>query len=293
VKSRLAACVILLALAAGLFCTLNFAASAHKNLPVDESGAYVLPAPLLKIASLEYSGLVSDLLFLRATVFYGGTMERVERPRVKDWEWHWMINLLDAASELDPYFYDLYYFANANISPAPGMLPAVNSMLEKGSRYRDWDWILPFYLGFNYYYQLQDNDKAVNFLMEGAKRPGAPTLLSTLAARLAYRGKRTENAILFLQEILRKTDDEDTQKVYKDRLGALIGIYQLEKAVALYRERFGALPLSLNDLLSQGIIQALPVDPYGGRFYLETDGSVKTTSNLVYAKDLNPEAEAK
>jgi tetratricopeptide (TPR) repeat protein len=286
-RARLAVLFLLVAMVAGMVGSLGLAGDERKKLPTDESGAYVLPAPLLKIASLEFSGLVSDILFLRATVFYGGTLERTERPRVKDWEWRWLHNVLDTATELDPYFYDPYYFANANISPAPGMLPAVNSLLEKGSRYRDWDWILPFYLGFNYYYQLQDTDRAVQSLLEGAQRPDAPALLTTLAARLAYREKRTENAIIFLQEILRKTDDEETRKVYADRLGALVGIYKLELAVSRYRERYAKPLASLDALIQEGIIESIPEDPYGGTFYLAPDGTVKTTSNLAYEKNSN------
>ena len=116
--------------------------------------------------------------------------------------------------------------------------------------------------------------------MIAAKRPGASPLLATLGARLAYKGQRTENAIVFLEEILKREQDEAVIKVYKTRLEALNGILLLERSVSVYKDRLGILPFSLDDLVIAKIISQLPIDPYGGEFYISLDGSIKTTSEL-------------
>lgn len=278
-KRLLAVSLFCILLALHLF-TLRSAADQRKTLPKNEDYGYVMPSPILKITALEFDGLASDFLFLQALVFEGSTFERKERPRVKEWEYRWMYNTLSASTDLDPYFFDPYYFGNANLTWEGNLIRETNTMLDKGSRYRDWDWMLPFYIGFNNFYFLQENDKASEYLMEASKRPNSPSLLPTLAARLAYKAKKTENAIIFLDEILKKTEDEATIKAYEKRLNALKGILFLERAAAAYQERFKRPPEKLDALIAKGVISEIPQDPYGGKFYIDKDGSIKTTSEL-------------
>ncbi|MBI3399607.1 MAG: hypothetical protein HY026_10340 [Deltaproteobacteria bacterium] len=259
---------------------LSKVAEGNKLLPKGEGTSYVLPSPILKIMSLEFDGIASDYTFLKALVFFGSTFERKERPRVKEWEWRWFYNILNASTHLDPYFLDPYYVAQAHLTWEGNMVRETNALLEKGSRYRDWDWVLPFYLGFNSFYFLLEDAKASEYLMEASKRPDASPILASLATRLAYKGKKTENAVIFLQEILSGTDDENTKKMYETRLNALKAILFLERAATAYQERFKRPPEKLEDMTAKNVIREIPKDPYGGKFYIDKDGSIKTTSEL-------------
>ena len=140
--------------------------------------------------------------------------------------------------------------------------------------------MLPFYIGFNHFYFLQENEKAAFYLMDASKRPGAPSLLPQLAARLMYKANRTENAIIFLQEMIKRTDDESIRKQYETRLNALKAILFLERAATVYQDRFKKPPEKPDDLIAKNIIKEIPQDPYGGEFYIDKDGSIKTTSEL-------------
>lgn len=244
------------------------------------SGSYVLPARVLKVMSLEHDGVFSDVLFLKALVFYGSTLERKERPRVKPDEWKWLYTTLASSAELDPYFYDPYYFATCNLTWDAGMAREVNALLEVGTEYRTWDPSLFFYLGFNSFYFLGDNAKAADYLMRGSFIPGANPFLASLASRLAYKGKKTENAILFLSEIIKKTTDKFMLKELGMRLETLKGILVIEKALSEYRQKNEKYPDSVSDLVSSGIIRRIPEDPFGGEFYIEKDGTVRTTSDM-------------
>jgi len=238
----------------------------------------VMPSQVAQIVALEFKGLFADIIFSKAMTYYGGKLIRGEKATEEEWDW--IYRNMDTATDLDPYFLDPYYFGATNLAWGTNKVKEANLLLEKAFKYRDWDWTIPFYLGFNYFYFLQNNEKAAFYLMEASKKQGSGTLLPTLAARLAYQGKKTENAIIFLQEILKKTDDETVKKVYEKRLNALKGILFLEKAVAAYQDKFKAQPNKLDELIAKGIISALPHDPYGGEFYLDKDGSIKTTSEL-------------
>jgi tetratricopeptide (TPR) repeat protein len=260
------------------FFSLGKATNAVRAFSRSEDITFVLPPPILKITTLEFDGLVSDFLFLKSTSFLGSTFERKERPQVKEWEWRWLYNILDASIGLDPYFFDPYYFASANLTWEGGLVREANKLLEKGSRFRDWDWRLPFYLGFNDFYFLHEDEDASKSLMEASRRPGGSPMLASLASKLAFKEGRTENAIIFLGEITKKTDDKELKKYYEKRLEALRDIDLLEKAVGNYRERFRRTPRSLDELSTKGIISKIPKEPFGGIYYIEADGTVKTTN---------------
>jgi competence protein ComGC len=135
-------------------------------------------------------------------------------------------------------------------------------------------------MGFNEFYFLHDNAKASEYLMQSSKKPGAAPILASLATRLAYKASRTEIAIMFLQQTIEGTKDKIERESLEKRLKALQRVFILEKAVTAYKMNSGRIPVSLNDLLSQGVLKRLPKDPYGGEFFIDKDGTVKTTSDL-------------
>lgn len=278
---------------------LDKAAGAHRRLARADGQMAVLPGPLLKVTALEYDGLVSDLLFLKALVFIGETLDRKTEPKVLFAEYLWLLRLLETTTHLDPYFNDPYYFGNAHLTwndytqgrflPASQgyyhtsdyLLRANNAHLDKGIRHRDWDWYLLFLNGFNHFYFLGEDAKAADYLMAASRKTTSSPVLATLAARLSYQGSRTENAIMFLQELIDVTEDEDVRKNYQRRLEALQGVLLLEWGIKSFVERFDRPPETLQEMVDHQIIPQIPVDPYGGVFYLTEDGKVKTTSNFV------------
>lgn len=246
----------------------------------EEGIGFVIPSSVARIAALEFKGIFADVIFSKAMTYYGGKLTRKEE--LTDADWEWIYENLDLATDLDPYFLDPYNFGAMALAWDGKKVEKANALLEKATKNRDWDWTLPYYLGFNYFYFLQDNEKAASYLMEAAKRPGSSASIPTFAARLAYKGKRTENAVIFLQQVLKKTEGESLRYIYEERLKALNGILYLERAASAYEQRFNRKPEKLTDLIANGVIREIPKDPYGGEFFIDADGSIKTTSNLVH-----------
>lgn len=277
---RTLAAVIVFILAGLLQVTsLGKASDSYKMLPQDTDQSFVLPSALIKIAALEFRGLASDVYFLNSMVFMGATQQRKEKPAVKEWEWQWWTKLLDTSTDLDPYFFDPYFYANAFLPWDAHMIDEANRLLKKGSQYRDWDWMLPFFIGFNDFFFLQNDDEAANFLMEASRRPGGNPMLASIAARLAYKENRTETAIYFLEDIARRTDDNNLKKSYEKRISALRSIDNLEKAVSSFKNKFGRTPANIKELVSKNIVSQLPPDPYGGNYYIDKDGKIKSTTS--------------
>ena len=261
------------------FFLLGRAGIEKKFLPSGDGGEFVIPSSVLKITSLEFKGLASDLLFIKAMVFEGSTYDRKAVPRVKPEEWQWFDKVLTSSTDLDPYFFDPYFLANAHMTWEAGMIRETNVLLEKGTRYRDWDWMLPFFAGFNSFFFLHENAKAAEYLMTAAQRPGPSARLVSLASKLAYKENKTENAILFLETILKKTEDERLKEKYETRVRALRTRLLLERAVSAYKEKFRRFPASPERLIEAGIIKEIPQDPYGGEFSIRPDGQITCTSD--------------
>ncbi|WP_321390721.1 hypothetical protein [uncultured Desulfuromusa sp.] len=258
----------------------------HELLPRVEQSQFVVPASFLKIAALEYQGLVSDVLFLKSLVFFGSTMERgTNTVNLKEWEWPYLLSLLDASTDMDPYFFDPYYLGANILSLNPDMIDHVNIFLKKGTKYIEDDWYLPFFIGWNYFSYKHDNLKASEYLMESYRRNPKNSVIATLAARLAYQGNRTEDSIIFLRNIVELTKDDAVKKLYKTRLIALEGIYQIEQARDHFVRQNGIQPRKVQELIVSGFLTKMPIDPYGGEYYLTDKHEVKTTSNLIPKKN--------
>lgn len=281
--------VTLLILAAFIHVTtLDKAADAMKTLPTDEDQSVVVPGPILKIAALEFRGLVSDIYFIKSMVFIGGAQQRKETTKVKEWEWKWWAKTLDAATDLDPYFFDPYYYANAFLPWDAHLVEEANRLLEKGSRYRDWDWMLPFFIGFNDFFFLQNDKEAAEFLMEASRRPGGDSMLASLASRLAFKENRTKTAIYFLEETAKRTEDRNLKERFETRINALRSIVFLDEAVASFEKKFRKVPTSIDELVEKNIISQLPQDPYGGTYYITPDGKVRSTTSSELEPYLSP-----
>jgi hypothetical protein len=276
---RLLIAIFLLIAASVHVFTLRQASDAMKEIPQDAADTFVIPSPILKIMALEFRGLASDILFLKSLAFIGGTQQRKEPTRVQESEWNWFIKVLNASTDLDPYFLDPYYYANAFLTWDAGRVEEANRLLEKGSRYRDWDWMLPFFIGFNDFFFLQNDSKAAEFLMEASRRPGGDPMLASIASRLAYKENRTETAIYFLEDIARRTNDNTVKESYEKRIRALRSIDNLEKAVSLFKNKFGRTPLKIEELVSKNLVSQLPRDPYGGNYFIDEDGKVRSTTS--------------
>lgn len=120
-----------------------------------QSGAasYVLPSKFSRILALGYQGLFCDYLFLKTLTFYGE--RHMEKKTLSDDDWRYLITSLGAVTDLDPYFFDPYIFAEGVLA-WEGRVEEANTLLEQGRRYRDFDWRIPYFIGFNHFYFLQD-----------------------------------------------------------------------------------------------------------------------------------------
>ena len=124
--------------------------------------------------------------------------------------------------------------------------------------------------------------------MEASRRPGGDPILASIASRLAFKVNRTETAILFLEETLKKTEEVVIIKRIETRIQALKSILLLESAVTDYKNKYAKFPRSIEELLNKNIISRLPKDPYGGTYYIADGGKVRSTASSELGPYLSP-----
>ncbi|MDI6851121.1 MAG: hypothetical protein QMD82_04200 [bacterium] len=234
-----------------------------------------------KWSAFEFSFLKAFYYTLSLRVYLGKLSEKYLTP--PPFAKEPIVRTAEVVTRLCPYYYDIYYIANGYLSWDFGDVETANRFLKKGISYYPKRWIFHLYLGFNYFYFLKDYEKGAHYLLKASELSGRP-FYAHLAAKLLYASGRTEIAIRIVKNMLENTKDEGWRKSLEIRLKALEGIYTIEKAVEAFREKIGRNPENIQELVKTGFLKSIPEDPYGGEFYLDEAGNVKTTSNLAFTK---------
>jgi tetratricopeptide (TPR) repeat protein len=251
-----------------------------KTRPVEVKLGYVPHPKVLKAASADHTLLVAETAVLKVYFYFGTLVQKFRDNVIHRSEYVNMYRTLLTALHLDPYSEDAYYFAQAAFTWELQRIEEVNELLRLSMKYRTWDEQIPFYLGFNHAYFLHDYAQAARYMQRAAEISGNP-LYTKLAARYFYESNQTAFGLAFLNSMIDQSKDKAVRETYLLRRTALQAVDALETAAAAFRKRFARQPADLEELVASGIVGEIPRDPYGGRFYLDEKGRVRTSSKFA------------
>jgi len=198
-------------------------------------------------------------------------------------DWSKLIQNLYVVHKLDPYYFDPYYLEAAYISwMVKGdrkLIERINSNLIYGLNHLK-DWRIPFFLGFNYFYFLDNKVLGAKYLKLAAQMKGSPYYIKLLVPRLYAESGKIDMAIAVVKEELANAKSEALRNQLKRRLKALEYIKYLNLVLQRFKNTFGYCPKDVSELKKVGFLTKIPDDPYGGKFYITEKCSVWTTSNL-------------
>ena len=223
---------------------------------------YLPEGEYLRIAALGYEQVTADVLWIEAIQAMGERKVTEEAGR-------WIAHALDVITTLDPLFVRVYEAGGIALTTLVAMPEESNRLLEKGIRNNPEVWQLPFYLGFNYYYDLYDDQKAAEYMAGASRLSGAPGFLAGFAARLYASARAPQDAIDFLVQVHAQATDENVKRVLEQRLKEAVAerdLQLLEEAIGRYRERYKRAPARLEELMGPGLFRELPREPFGGRY---------------------------
>ncbi len=246
---------------------------------------YLPQGEYLRIAVLGYRQVVADLLWIQAIQAMG------ER-KVTEEAGHWIAHALDVITTLDPRFVRVYEAGGIALTTLVVLPEESNRLLEKGIRHNPEVWNLPFYLGFNYYFELRDDQKAAEYIARASRLPGAPDFLVGFAVRLYASARTPQNAIDFLAQVYAQTSDDNVKRALERRLKEVVverDLQLLEGAIGRYRELYKRVPTRLEELVGPGLLRELPREPFGGRYLYDPQTQSVQSSEMkervkVYVK---------
>jgi len=183
--------------------------------PWEEEPLYIPTGRLLPYLSLGHNQFLADLLWLKTILYFG---ERY----LTDKNYTYLYHLLDLITTLDPRFKQAYLFGGVVLSLELEAVEESNLLLYKGMENLSNDWRIPFYLGFNYWYYMNDHVQAARYISIASRISGSPPYLSALAGTLYLKGGQGEVARSFLKELYNNTQDERMKEQIRIKMEKII-----------------------------------------------------------------------
>jgi tetratricopeptide (TPR) repeat protein len=231
-------------------------------------------AATLRWLSLGHPTLAANLLWLRAVQYIGD-------PRADQRGWEKLYPLVDTLTDLDPGHGYAYQVAGTLLSTY-GQVRESNAILEKGARALPDRYILPHLRAFNAFYYDDDWETAGKWAEIAARTKGAPAHARHYALAYYVKGRRADAAVDYLEQILSEARDPETRAAVEAQLKQAIlerDASRVDEAAETWRKRYVVGPLTIGQLVSDGLIERIPPDPFGGELYVDDDGRVRSTEN--------------
>ncbi len=212
--------------------------------------------------------LAANIASIRALV--------VATDRMRPEEFKILAKVQEDVSWLNPAHEDNYYIAFAILAQY-GEVDAAQTILARASRVRFFDYQPAFFYGFNQWYYKHDPAGAAAWMREAAKKlpdPDQQLTMQNMAARWVDKAQDTELAIRVVEAMAKEARRKDFRVYLETRVVRLRQLQQLRTAAVTYRERFGKPLPNLQELVTSGILPALPQDPFGFGFGFNPQGEI-------------------
>jgi len=254
-----------------------------KQKPIEEKLGYLPSVNVLRYVSADHKEFTGALLVMKVIMYFGGIAEKqLSNVIVQPPDYQRMSGILHGALKLDPYNMDAYYFAQSFLTWEVKQYQLANNLLDYGMKHRTWDWMLPFFAGFNSAYFMKDYKKAAEYYKRAGELTGGELNIS-LAGRYMQESGQTDLAISYLSAMEMGERNQAVKKKYQVRLKAFKEVRRIELARDQYFVSGKGMPVTIEQLVLSGLLAPPPIDPYGGTFFLEPGGKVATTSKFAFA----------
>ena len=161
---------------------------------------------------LGYDETYAAFLWIRTTLYVG---EGIQEER----DFAWLVPMVDAVTRINPRFLPPLEFAALLLPSLCGAADAARIILERGMcTPLAQHWRVPFYLGWLYFSEFNDRERAAHFLAVAAGLPGVPIHIVHLAATLREEVVGSQEAVLFLESVVASAQDPTVQLLLSEKL---------------------------------------------------------------------------
>jgi hypothetical protein len=237
---------------------------------------YLPSGKAIKKLSLGYSDLLADIYWTRAVQYFGA--QHIGGAA----HYELLAPLLDITTDLDPNLIVAYdtgsIFLSQKRPDGAGQPDKAAALVEKGIRANPSNWRLYFTLGFIHFTDRHDPKAAQLAFQRGSEVPGALPWMKVMAARMAERADDPATAASLWQTIHDTTRDpklKDTAVRHLTSLRVESELNELERLAQVYFDRHIAYPEVWSDLIRDGLLPGVPMDPTGAPYKLQLFGVVQ------------------
>ncbi len=252
----------------------------RESLSQERDDVLLRSGKLMKVMSLEYAPLVASIYWTRVVQYYGNKHVRGQANLESLWP------LLDITTTLDPNLLVAYRFGAMFLSQAApagaGRPDLAVELIRRGIQANPEYWRLYEDLGFVYYFDLKDYQKAAEAFLEGSKKPNAQLWMKVMAAKIAAEGESYSTSFLLWKDIYESSTDPLVKENALMRLQLLKAKEDCKQLNALadeYEKRYGRRPTRMSEMVQAGLLRGLPTDPTGYAYTFGDDGKAELNLN--------------
>jgi hypothetical protein len=231
---------------------------------------------LMKVVSLEYAPLMADIYWTRVVQYYGNKHVRGQANLELLWP------LLDITTTLDPNLLIAYRFGGVFLAQrAPtgaGRPDLAVKLIQHGIQANPEYWQLYEDLGFVYYFDVKDYQKASEAFLEGSRKPGAQVWMKVMAAKIATEGASYETSVFLWKDIYETSKDpeiKENAQMHLKLLRVQDDCKRLDALAEEFAKRYGRRPKRMSEMVQAGYLRGLPVDPDGFAYVFSEEGKAE------------------
>jgi hypothetical protein len=250
--------------ALGLALLSSVKLSAIARAPADEGISYIMPGVVNVFMGLGDRYLAANLLVIKSIISIGqGEIHFKDKAQL-----HLQAIYLNGYNE------DNYYQASASL-PWNGFVDEGQQILKQARKVRDFDPWPAFYEGFSEFYFYKNYTRAADLSLVAADRSAGNNrqLFKDLAAKWLTSSANYNLALTLVTELEQNTKSMATKQRLNGRKQRLKNLIMLEELVVEYNRLFTSWPINLSSLLEKGLLEEIPIDPWGWQYMLTENGS--------------------
>ena len=212
------------------FSSVPLSIEKSKDFWVKERVTAVISSPDIIPYLLGFETVFADYLWIKTILYTGENM-------IGENNGEWLKSMIEAVNMLNPSFYPSYEFAALMLPNITGDWETARLILENGIPHINGqkERFMYFYLGWIYYSQYRDYERAAELFAHSARYPNSPAHWGRLSATMLNNAGKAEQGIKFLLDLYESSDDPQVKKKL------------LEKINSLYKENKSNLSFELSD----------------------------------------------
>jgi hypothetical protein len=216
--------------------------------------AFPLPAVVQKTVLGYLRQLAGEIHFIKTAVFLGGHFTNNPDEAYANS----LASNFHAMVDLHPLFIDSYFLCQSSLPHiGPDLARETNAIHQIGAEANPDNWILPFFMSFNYNYYINEPRKAAEVLRSASMIEGAPAWFEHLASIRAAQGGDILSGLIWLKVMVKAEENESLRERYGREIDDFEMALNIQKAIIAYQKLHGRYPAALEDLVPE-FVHALP-----------------------------------